>query len=254
MILRTKYKDQDYECDLSKPLDISIPIGQVKCFYATDFKINPYVAGDFIGAVKAGAPVNFFDVQFNPHGNGTHTECVGHITTLQESVNENLKRFHFIAQLVSVPLTKKSNGDHIITKAALKAVCPTNLPEAIVIRTKPNRKNKLTADYSGTNPPYMDITAMKFLVEKGVKHLLIDLPSVDKEKDNGKLAAHHIFWNVENKQASKTRKDCTITELIYVPNSIKDGLYLLNLQIPSLSLDAAPSKPVLYPLKKIPKK
>jgi hypothetical protein len=38
--------------------------------------------------------------------------------------------------------------------------------------------------------------------------------------------------------------------MIFVPNEIKDGLYLLNLQIPSMNLDAAPSKPVLYQLNK----
>ena len=42
------------------------------------------------------------------------------------------------------------------------------------------------------------------------------------------------------------RDECTITELIYVPNEIKDGLYLLQIQIASLEIDASPSKPVLY--------
>jgi hypothetical protein len=35
-----------------------------------------------------------------------------------------------------------------------------------------------------------------FLHESGIQHLLIDLPSVDKEKDEGKLLAHKAFWNV----------------------------------------------------------
>jgi kynurenine formamidase len=38
--------------------------------------------------------------------------------------------------------------------------------------------------------------AALFLHESGIKHLLIDLPSVDKEKDEGKLLAHKAFWNV----------------------------------------------------------
>ena len=42
------------------------------------------------------------------------------------------------------------------------------------------------------------------------------------------------------------RLDCTITELIYVPDDIPDGLYLLNLQIASFEIDVSPSKPVLY--------
>lgn len=251
MIIQIEYNETVYQCNLSKPIDISIPVGQVKCFYATDYETKPYVSGDFIGSVKAGAPVNFYDVLLNPHGNGTHTECLGHITVEQESVNQHLKQFHFVASLASIPLTKIDNGDHIITKEALEKNCLTPMPEALVLRTLPNHNDKETTDYSGTNPPYIDKEAMCFLVEHGVKHLLLDLPSVDREEDDGVLQAHHIFWNVEGTVASEySRKDCTITELIYVPSTVDDGLYLLNIQIPSIELDAAPSKPVLYKLDK----
>ncbi len=250
MKITTIYMDAQYSCDLTKPIDISIPVGQVKCFHATDYKAQPYTAGDFIGSVKKGAPVNFYDITMNPHGNGTHTEGLGHITKKQESINSVLKEFHFVGQLISVELKTTAKGDHIITKSAIKTACEKEMPEALIIRTLPNTKTKLTRDYSDTNPPYLDKGAMQYLVDQGVKHLLIDLPSVDREVDKGKLASHHIFWNVENKKAKdNSRKDCTITELIYVPPRIKDGLYLLNIQVPSLELDAAPSKPVLYKMK-----
>jgi hypothetical protein len=80
------------------------------------------------------------------------------------------------------------------------------------------------------------------LADKDVEHLLIDLPSVDKEKDGGELLAHRAFWNFEGKM----RKQATITELIYVPNNIKDGTYFLNLQVAPFENDASPSRPVLY--------
>jgi len=244
-------KGKNYQCDLSSPIDISIPIGQVKCFYSTDFKATPYTADKFVGSVKEGAPVNFFDVQMNPHGNGTHTECLGHITKQQESINEHLKQFHFLAQVVSVALEELDNGDSVISLENLKIECHDELPEAIIIRTLPNGDHKLSVDYSGTNPPYIEAAAMEFLVTQNVKHLLLDLPSVDREEDDGILAAHHIFWNVDGHEASDaSRMDCTITEMIYVPDTVKDGLYLLNIQIPSMNLDAAPSKPVLYRLEK----
>jgi len=249
MIFETRYQGQSYRCDLTKPLDISIPVGQVKCFYAADCIVGPYIAGDFVGSVSAGAPINFFEIKLNPHGNGTHTECVGHITKQQESVNDQLKQFHFIAQLVSVPLIQQVDGDQVITKEALQAAGLVSSPEALILRTRPNAIDKLNMDYSGTNPAYMEKEAMAFLVEMGVKHLLLDLPSVDREEDQGQLLAHRTFWNMmDDDDKYEARKDCTITELIYVSNDIKDGLYLLNIQIPSIDLDAAPSKPVLYPL------
>ncbi|MEM0993926.1 MAG: cyclase family protein [Bacteroidota bacterium] len=249
MLIQLTHAGKNYQCDLAQPIDIAIPAGQVKCFYATDFEARPYVSGDFVGSVVAGAPVNFFDLQINPHGNGTHTECLGHITKQQELVNDHLQQFHFVAQVVSVALTKQPNGDQIITKTALQTACPDTLPDAIIIRTLPNTTQKLTMDYSGTNPPYLEVAAVQFLVEAGIRHLLIDLPSVDREVDEGKLLAHHLFWNVAAQAAKdNTRSDCTITELIYVPDEVQDGLYLLNLQLPAIPLDAVPSKPTLYAL------
>ena len=96
--------------------------------------------------------------------------------------------------------------------------------------------------YAHTNPPYLLEEAAQFLAETNVEHLLIDLPSVDKEKDGGALLAHKAFWNVEQ----ETRSNATITEFIFVPNSVKDGTYFLNLQFASFENDASPSRPVLY--------
>ena len=70
----------------------------------------------------------------------------------------------------------------------------------------------------------------------------MDLPSVDKERDNGELLCHHAFWNT----SGTIRKEATITELVYVSNKNEDGMYVLNLQIAPFDNDASPSKPVLY--------
>ncbi len=249
MIINLSYREQSYNCDLSRPIDISIPIGDVKCFYASDFKVLPFKSGDFIGSVREGAPVNFYDVSMNPHGHGTHTECLGHITRARESINDHLLEFHFIAQLVSVTLEKNEDRDSVITAESLASACPGELPEALIIRTYPNPLEKMTKDYSGTNPPFLEKDAMAFIVHKKVKHLLLDLPSVDREMDEGKVINHRLFWNLlQDEKLEYSRIECTITELIYIKDKVKDGMYLLNLQIPSLKLDAAPSKPVIYPL------
>jgi kynurenine formamidase len=96
--------------------------------------------------------------------------------------------------------------------------------------------------YSNTNPPYLLEEAAIYLREKGIKHLLVDLPSVDKEKDGGELVAHNAFWNT----SGEIRMDATITEFIYVSNKVNDGEYLLNLMIAPFENDATPSKPILY--------
>jgi hypothetical protein len=85
------------------------------------------------------------------------------------------------------------------------------------------------------------------MVESGIRHLLLDLPSVDREEDGGQLLAHKAFWQYPH----NTRTDATITEMVYVPNELRDGLYLLNLQTISLDLDASPSKPVVYAVERV---
>jgi len=139
-------------------------------------------------------------------------------------------------------------GDLVITKEAISKALNNKRPEAIVIRTLPNDTAKLSLKYSHTNPPFLAEEAALFLRESGIQHLLIDLPSVDKEKDEGKLLAHKAFWNVTDVKNLNpdARLDCTITEMIFVSQEVHDGSYLLNLQIASFENDASPSKPVLY--------
>jgi len=234
-----------YQTDLSKPLDISIGLrGDEKnpvAWYLDAPKITPVKDGDFIGKVSDGASVNFNNIQFNPHAHGTHTECVGHISREFYSINQTLKTFFFYSKLISVEPEARGE-DRVISEAILKEKIKPNEIEALIIRTLPNFRGKQTKKYSHTNWPYLSEEAAVFLRNSGVKHLLIDLPSVDKEKDGGKLLAHKAFWNYPK----NTRFDATITELVYVPNSIEDGNYLLNLQIASFENDASPSKPVLY--------
>jgi kynurenine formamidase len=147
--------------------------------------------------------------------------------------------------LVTLTPEKLINGDDILTLQSFKAKTETDyLPEAIILRTLPNDITKTTRQYSGTNPPYLEPALTKWLADKGVKQLLIDLPSVDKEVDGGLLAAHKAFWNLPE----NPRTHACITELIYAPDFITDGLYLLNLQIISLEMDASPAKPILYKL------
>ena len=236
---------KEYEIDLSKPLDISISItnkdDNVNAWYVDAPTIEPHREANFTGSIVAGSSTNFYDISFNPHSHGTHTECVGHISAEHQSVNQNLQQFFFLSEVITVHPSEE-NGDLVITKKQLKNALGNLTPTALVIRTLPNTVSKRNRQYSHTNPPYILEDAMVFIRELGVEHLLIDLPSVDKEKDDGKLLAHKAFWNFNN----DVRLGATITEFIYVPNSIVDGSYFLNLQVAPFENDASPSRPVLY--------
>ena len=240
-----QHNSKNYTIDLSRPLDISISITgkdtNVNAWYVDPPKIGPHTEGEFIGKVAEGASTNFNNISFNPHAHGTHTECIGHITEAFYSVNKSLVKFFFLAEVITIA-PEKIKGDFVISKKQLQYALGNKNREAVVIRTIPNLKDKMGRQYAHTNPPYVLESAAQFLVDRGVEHLLVDLPSVDKEKDGGALLAHKAFWNFDGER----RFQATITEFIYVANSIKDGKYLLNLQMASMENDASPSRPVLY--------
>lgn len=240
-----EYNSRKIEVNISNPIDISIPIDikkkNVNAWYVASPKIFPEnIDGETI-KVSEGAVVNFNNIHFNPHSHITHTECVGHITKEVHSVNENLKYFIFLAEVVTI-VPESDGEDFFISEKQLKTALKNKKRDAIVIRTLPNLEEKKSMQYSNTNPPYLLEEAAIYLREKGIKHLLIDLPSVDKERDGGELLAHNAFWNT----GGEMRMHATITEFIYVPNDVEDGEYLLNLMIAPFENDATPSKPILY--------
>ncbi|HLT34328.1 MAG TPA: cyclase family protein [Aquaticitalea sp.] len=240
-----EHKNRKFQIDLSNPLDISIPLRasteNVNAWYIGKPEIEPVQLGDWVGSIDKGADVNFNNIHFNPHAHGTHTECIGHITKEFHSINKNLKQFFFTAEVISAA-PEKYFEDTAISKEQIEMLLQDKAPEALVIRTMPNSKTKKSRHYSETNWTYLLEEAMVFIREKGVKHILIDLPSVDREHDEGMLLSHKAFWDFDGNR----RLDCTITEFIYVPNKVKDGSYILNLQIAPFENDATPSKPVLY--------
>ncbi|MES2778909.1 MAG: cyclase family protein [Bacteroidota bacterium] len=236
--------EKKYRVNLHQPLDISIPMHSgthnPNAFGIQPPSFEPFKAGGFVGSVALGGSVNCENLLINAHGNGTHTECVGHISKEKITINQSLKTFFAVAQLISVAPQQQNQGNMIMLEDVKKVFDPTC--SALIIRTLPNTDTKLTAQYSGNNPTFLESQLCGWLAEKGIKHLLIDLPSVDPEEDGGALSAHHAFW----KYPQQPRLDATITEMIYVPSTITDGVYILNIQIVSLETDASPSKPVLY--------
>jgi kynurenine formamidase len=243
----------NFTIDLSKPIDISLPLSNTDknpiAWYIEKPEIEPVKFGDWIGKVSEGSSTNFNTISFNPHGHGTHTECLGHITREFYSINQCLKQFFFTAELISIT-PEKIEYDFVIMKSQIEKALNGKVSEAIIIRTLPNLDEKKSKKYSHTNPPYISEEAALFIREIGIQHLLIDLPSVDREEDGGKLLAHKAFWNVKDvtNLNDDARMNCTITEMIFVENEVQDGSYILNLQIASFENDASPSKPILYRL------
>ena len=241
MIVSVSVNGNEYTANLKEPISIGIPVARksgVSSFGIANAKYVDYRDGGFIGNKNLGGPCNLETITFTPHGNSTHTECLGHIALEKFYVNVEIEDTFLSATLI----TLENTGDALdFTGFNWQEL---NNIQALIIRTKPNNEGRKELDYSGKPTSYISVADMQQIVQSGIEHLLIDLPSVDPEWDEGKLEAHHIFWDYPK----NPRLNCSITEFVYVPDNQNDGKYLLKLNIAPFISDAAPSNPTLYKL------
>ncbi len=253
-----------YHADMSHAIDLSIAVNfdahSIQAFGAPPANASPLVVDDFIGDVNRGGSCNCDTYTLTPHCNGTHTECVGHITREVMTVNSVAPTSLLFASIISITpeitVTSFSSNDMVITRTLLRQkLASSQRYNAVVIRTLPNG-NKMNTNYNAQPCAYFSEDALAWLANIGVDHLLVDLPSVDRIQDNGLLLAHRAFWGMPHRSTTlseATRSHATITELIHVPDEVPDGEYLLNLQVAPLMADAAPSRPLLYPFVNVDK-
>jgi kynurenine formamidase len=262
--------DETFAVLADQAIDISIPLdfhgNQPSHFGAPPASATALKSDGFTGDTREGGSCNCEILTITPHCNGTHTECVGHITGERLSISHLALDPLIGTALVSVEavLAEDSGetseppaekGDRFVTAAGLGLALQRlhGVPvDALVIRTMPNGADKTSRDYSEPPiPPYLSYEAASLLVSWDIGHLLIDLPSIDRSHDQGRLAGHRLFWGLEpgEQDAGKARRpEATITEMVFIPDTVADGLYALSLQIAPFVTDAAPSRPLLYPL------
>ncbi len=242
---------EDYSIDLGNGIDLSISNnfdGNHPLFYgASAPSVNPVELGEFIGDIDSGGSCNVNVATLNIHCTGTHTECVGHINNSKTLISDVCPKGFLFSQLISIDPVLQSEinesyhveygNDSIISMKSFQGKLQKNV-EALIVRTNPNSSEKLTRNYDQNPAPFFTHDAIDFIHENKIKHLLVDLPSIDKADDGGQLGNHHRFF--ENGK--------TISELLYIPDSVQDGLGFLQIQIPNWGLDAAPSRPIFYPI------
>lgn len=258
-----------YKADLENPIDISIPVNfemdQLSAFGSRPARKYAYKVGNFVGDVRLGGSCNCEVYHFSPHLHGTHTECVGHVTDARIRVQDVLRDSLMPATLATVTpvpaATAKDSyspalrrNDMVITRAALQEALAHHSPDfmtALILRTFPNDAGKPLRDYAKNPAPFFSAEAMQDIVAFGVQHLLVDMPSIDRADDDGMLSNHRIFWGLQpGAKQAETPSRRTVTELVYAPDSVDNGKYLLNLQVSAFAGDAAPSRPVLYKVSK----
>ncbi len=288
MKARVRVGRAEPEVDLDHPINLAIEVQftgtEPRHFGAPRASAHALSLPGFSGSVASGASCNCSTVTLTPHCNGTHTECAGHLTTQPLDAFRVVPTGWLPAVLLTVTPQRSRDtdetseppprpDDRLITRRLLAAAWPARSASgrsvsepsasngsvasaptrALVLRTLPNGLNKRHHDYTGEIAPYLSREAAHWLVESGIEHLVVDLPSIDRIEDEGRLTAHRVFFGLPPGARDlplARRPHCTITELAYVPDSAVDGAYLLALQVPALGGDAVPSRPLLYALER----
>jgi len=234
---------------------------------------KPYQSGNWIGSTEQGGSCNFRTVQITPHCNGTHTESIGHIVNDKIFLPHVLKSPVFNSLLITIPchlyetndnfiakenyLPLLENGDQLLLKLDLEKIIEPqfngikkNKIEGIIIRTLPNSEEKKIQNYHLNFAPFFSNDAMLYLTHL-FKHIIVDLPSIDKAYDEGLLSNHHIFWNQPIKEYTLQPNafiEKTITELVYIPDEITDGVYETIIGFPLWKEEAVPSSVWIKPI------
>jgi arylformamidase len=269
--LRLYFQGRAWRANPRAAHDLSIPLAfdaaQPNFFGAPPATATALTAGSFIGEVRRGGSCNCATYSLTPHCNGTHTECVGHLTANLVAIRNIAVPTLMPARLVTLEPVAAADShetsdpmpqaeDSLMTRAALEhALGSDTLREvgALIVRSLPNEATKRHRQYgpSAALPAYFTREFMGFIVAQGIEHLIVDLPSIDRAEDEGRLTAHRIFFGLPPgaTDASLARRaQATVTELAYIDDAIADGWYALNLQVAPFMTDAAPSRPVILPL------
>src|ERR1700730_13359846 len=121
--------------DLSRPISLAIALDfsdeQPRHFGAPQATSHPCAVPGFSGSVEHGASCNCQTLTLIPHCNGTHTECVGHLTREPLDAHRVAPLGFLPALLVSIETVDANtsgesteptpqSGDKLMTRRALE--------------------------------------------------------------------------------------------------------------------------------------
>jgi arylformamidase len=267
MQLRLHHGSGVFAVDVDRGIDISIVVrfdaDDGRAFHLGPARTAAVVGGSFVGDVRRGGSCNCETHTLTPHGDGTHTEGPGHL--LASRLPVRLTTPFLVAVLVRVTpraladsvdlVAGNHRGDDLVVdreclEEALAAIDLRGLdPRALVVATAPGALRR-SQRFSGRNPPYFTYDAARFIRERGFDHVVVDLPSLDREDDGGLLSAHRAFFDLPPgaRDVVVAPAPRTVTELVAIDEDVAVGTYGLLLQVAPIEADAAPSRPLLCPL------
>ena len=274
-------QDQTYALEINAPIDLSWPISfgseDASAFSLPSATTKPVELGTFVGDTNQGGSVNCHTVAVTPHGNGTHTEGIGHLLDTHDAVLPSLTGAFTPALVLTVDVIRlaqssdtydgdSQESDRVISAASIASAHSRVLESlrardiesdafsanaALIIRTSEPESTDQPPQFSASNPPYFTNEAMDLMASWNPSHLGTDLPSVDREQCGGRTPNHRRYWRLldgytADEQAA--RRGATITEMVNPRfDAVVDDAYFLQIHAAPWLSDAVLTRPFLYP-------
>ena len=155
-----------YTFDASKGVDISIPLqfngDQPNSYNVAKAVSRAYEVDGFVGDTGRGGGCNFESISFIPHCNGTHTECVGHISDERISVHSQLNDSLIPSTVITLtPVEAGTVDDHyqppldsndrVITRSVLQREIERR-PQVVLEHSKNRNKINSVVQQHGNQP------------------------------------------------------------------------------------------------------
>jgi arylformamidase len=104
--LRFHINSKEYQVDTLNAVDISIPLifdgDQPNIYDVDNASAKTFESDQFVGDTRRGGSCNFEEYKLITHCNGTHTECVGHISYERISIHNTLKDMFIPSTLITM--------------------------------------------------------------------------------------------------------------------------------------------------------
>jgi kynurenine formamidase len=212
--------------------------------------------GQFIGDVSRGGSCNVDTLQYVPHGL-THLETSAHILgpeahppTVKDIPVEKLSGIVFLIDL-SQPGEESAQ---LVPRAAVQAKLEQNTLPISLLAIK-TRASLLPQDYDFSGKNFLALapgTAKGIhdytVCSSRIQCLILDLPSIDPEKDGGKLLAHrHFFGLPETGTNAGDKEKRALVELAWFAN-LTEGYYYAVITPPRFETNAVTTGIVFRPL------
>ncbi len=203
--------------------------------------------GQFIGDVDRGGSCNVSYLTFCPH-NVTHIETSAHVLspecsppTVADLENAALIGRVFLIDLSYLDTSYNAKIDMEHVKPHLDTL--TQQINFVAIKTKSSDLPE-TFDFSGRGFMALSQKAGQYLHDfKSQGHpmagLVLDLPSIDQESDEGKLLAHRAWFGLPmTGHVADDQEKRSLVELAYF-NKLTQGYYNIHISPPNFRTDAA---------------